>query len=62
MIGAAMPIDACDGTSAITAEHNAISDTLTVSAARRPRRSANRPKNHDPTGRITNVMAKIAYT
>lgn len=60
--GAATPIVACDGTSAITMEQNAISDTLTVSAARRPRRSANRPKNHDPTGRITKVTAKIAYT
>jgi hypothetical protein len=61
-IGAAIPMVACDGTSAITAEHNAISDTLNVSAARLPRRSANRPKNHDPTGRMTNVIAKIAYT
>jgi hypothetical protein len=62
MTGAAIPMLACDGTSAITMEHSANSETLTVSAARRPRRSANRPKNHDPTGRITNVTAKIAYT
>ena len=62
MIGAAIPITACDGTTAIIKEHSAISDTLTVSAARRPYRSAKRPKNHAPTGRITNVIANIAYT
>ena len=58
--GAAAPIVACPGTSAITMEHIAISDTLKVRAARRPRRSAYRPKNQEPTGRVRNVTAKIA--
>ncbi|SKV47635.1 Uncharacterised protein [Mycobacteroides abscessus subsp. massiliense] len=51
-----------EGTRAITMEHAAISETLMVSAARRPCRSANLPKNHDPRGRVMKVTAKIAYT
>ena len=48
------------GMTATTNEHADISETLNIRAALRPRRSAYRPKNHDPTGRITNVTAKIA--
>ncbi|CKW30312.1 Uncharacterised protein [Mycobacterium tuberculosis] len=59
-IGAATPMLERDGTNATISEQAAISDTLNVSAARRPRRSANRPRNHDPTGRVTKVTAKIA--
>ena len=33
---------------------------LSIRAALRPRRSAKRPKNQDPTGRMMNVTAKIA--
>ena len=33
---------------------------LSIRAALRPRRSAYRPKNQDPTGRMTKVTAKIA--
>ncbi len=47
----------------ITATRNEQADmmvTLIINAFLRPRRSANRPKNHEPTGRMTNVTAKIA--
>ena len=33
---------------------------LSIRAALRPRRSAYRPKNQEPTGRMTKVTAKIA--
>ncbi len=62
MIGAAAPMVSREGTNAMTNEHAAISETLTVSAARRPRRSAKRPKNQEPSGRVRNVIAKTAYT
>lgn len=57
-----MPMLPREGTSAMTIEQAAISETLRVSAARRPFRSAKRPKNHDPKGRVMKVTAKIAYT
>ncbi|SKU17178.1 Uncharacterised protein [Mycobacteroides abscessus subsp. abscessus] len=57
-----MPMLLREGTSAMTIEQAAISETLRVSAARRPFRSAKRPKNHDPNGRVMKVTAKIAYT
>lgn len=37
-----------------------ISDTLRVSAGRRPRRSANRPSSQPPTGRMKKPTAKMA--
>lgn len=57
---AAMPIVSRPGTIAMMNEHAAISETLMVNAARLPFRSAYRPKNHEPTGRMTKVTAKIA--
>ncbi len=55
------PIVSRVGITAITNEQPAIIVMLTMSAARRPCRSANRPKYHEPTGRIRKVTAKIAY-
>ena len=54
------PIDSRVGITATTKEQADIKVTLKVRAARRPRRSAYRPKNHEPTGRIRKVTAKIA--
>ena len=57
-----MPIVATPGVIAIRNEQAAISVTDTVSACRRPRRSAKRPKYQAPIGRIRKVIAKIAHT
>lgn len=62
MTAAQMPMLAAVGVMAIRNEHSAISVTETVSANRRPWRSAKRPKNQAPIGRIRNVAAKIAHT
>ena len=48
------------GMTATTNEHADMTVMLNIRAALRPRRSAKRPKNQDPTGRITKVTAKIA--
>jgi hypothetical protein len=48
------------GITATTNEHVDMMVMLSIRAALRPRRSAKRPKNHDPTGRMTKVTAKIA--
>ena len=40
-------------------EQDDITVMLRIKAALRPRRSANRPKNQDPTGRMRKVTAKI---
>lgn len=55
------PIVSRVGMIAMANDPAAIRLTLNVSAARRPCRSANQPKNHEPTGRIKKVTAKIAY-
>ena len=57
-----MPMLAAVGVTAISSEHTAISVTDTVSARRRPWRSAKRPKYQAPIGRIRKVIAKIAHT
>lgn len=57
-----MPMLAAVGMTAISSEHTAISVTDTVSARRRPWRSAKRPKYQAPMGRIRKVIAKIAHT
>ncbi|MNU98826.1 hypothetical protein D3C71_889450 [compost metagenome] len=62
MIAAQMPICEAVGVMAIRSEQPAITDTDTVSARRRPKRSAKRPKYHAPIGRIKNVAAKMAHT
>ena len=48
------------GMIATTNEQADMTVMLNIRAALRPRRSANRPKNHDPTGRMMKVTAKIA--
>jgi hypothetical protein len=60
MTAAQTPIELRVGMTATSREQADISVMLKVRAARRPRRSAKRPKNHDPTGRMRNVTAKIA--
>jgi len=42
-----------------TKEQADIKVTLKVRPARRPRRSAYRPKNHEPTGRLSAVGARM---
>jgi hypothetical protein len=58
--GAATPIVCLPGRAPMTADVPAMTETLTISEARLPCRSANRPKNTDPSGRMRNVMAKMA--
>jgi hypothetical protein len=59
MTTAADPMDAAVGVSAMSRDEPAMSEMLNTSAGRRPCRSAYRPKNHDPIGRITKVIAKM---
>jgi hypothetical protein len=54
-----MPMLACPGVHAITSEPVAIRVTDRVNAARRPWRSAYRPRRKLPTGRIRNPTAKM---
>ena len=48
------------GMTATRKEQDDMTVMLSIRAALRPRRSAYRPKNQDPTGRMTKVTAKIA--
>ena len=54
------PMTSRVGITATTNEHADMTVMLNISAALRPRRSANRPKNQEPTGRMRKVTAKIA--
>ena len=60
MTAAQYPMTSRVGMIATRKEQDDMTVMLTVRAALRPRRSAYRPKNHEPTGRMMKVTAKIA--
>src|SRR3954454_6802831 len=53
------PMTSRVGMTATRNEQPDMTEMLSISEVLRPRRSANLPKNHDPTGRMMNVTAKI---